>query len=160
MNDVTSSDPTRDRLVQEVGSALRGMIREMEAARESVAKAARIHSTDLACLYYLYGLGKPVSIKQIVAEMKMNSSAVTALLDRLEAAGFTRRLPNPEDRRGILIELDVSRAESALQSYRQVEQGYRSVTDALGERDLSTVITFIQGITEITQKMRRAENAE
>lgn len=155
MNDVTSS-VRRDRLMQEVGGALRGMIREMEVSRESVAKSAGIHSTDLACLYYLYGEGKPVSIKQILAEMKMNSSAMTALLDRLESAGFVHRRPNPEDRRGVLIELDAERADNALHSYRQVEQSYRGVTDALSDRDLSTVIRFLEGITKITQKMSQS----
>ena len=37
--------------------------------------------------------------------MELSSGAMTNRLDRLEEAGLLRRLPDPEDRRGILVEL-------------------------------------------------------
>ena len=37
--------------------------------------------------------------------MELSSGAMTNRLDRLEEAGFLRRLPDPDDRRGILVEL-------------------------------------------------------
>jgi DNA-binding MarR family transcriptional regulator len=36
---------------------------------------------------------------------ELSSGAMTNRLDRLEAAGFVRRIPNPDDRRGIVVEL-------------------------------------------------------
>jgi DNA-binding MarR family transcriptional regulator len=36
---------------------------------------------------------------------QLSSGAMTARLDRLEERGFIRRLPDPDDRRGVLIEL-------------------------------------------------------
>jgi DNA-binding MarR family transcriptional regulator len=37
--------------------------------------------------------------------MELSSGAMTNRLDRLEEAGLVRRLPDPDDRRGILVEL-------------------------------------------------------
>jgi DNA-binding MarR family transcriptional regulator len=37
--------------------------------------------------------------------MELSSGAMTNRLDRLEQAGLVRRLPDPDDRRGILVEL-------------------------------------------------------
>jgi DNA-binding MarR family transcriptional regulator len=37
--------------------------------------------------------------------MELSSGAMTNRLDRLELAGLVRRLPDPDDRRGILVEL-------------------------------------------------------
>ena len=37
--------------------------------------------------------------------MELSSGAMTNRLDRLEDAGLVRRLPDPDDRRGILVEL-------------------------------------------------------
>jgi DNA-binding MarR family transcriptional regulator len=37
--------------------------------------------------------------------MELSSGAMTNRLDRLEEAGLLRRLPDPDDRRGILVEL-------------------------------------------------------
>src|ERR671934_1125519 len=37
--------------------------------------------------------------------MELSSGAMTNRLDRLEQAGLVRRLPDPDDRRGVLVEL-------------------------------------------------------
>lgn len=34
----------------------------------------------------------------------MGKSTLTSMLDRLEASGYVRRVPSPEDRRVVLIE--------------------------------------------------------
>lgn len=41
---------------------------------------------------------------QLGEEMHLSSGAMTNRLDRLEAAGLIRRLPDPNDRRGVLVE--------------------------------------------------------
>jgi DNA-binding MarR family transcriptional regulator len=41
---------------------------------------------------------------QLAADMRLSSGAMTNRLDRMEAAGLIRRLPDPGDRRGSLIE--------------------------------------------------------
>ena len=41
---------------------------------------------------------------QLAREMRLSSGAMTNRLDRMEAAGLIRRLPDPSDRRGTLIE--------------------------------------------------------
>ena len=37
--------------------------------------------------------------------MELSSGAMTNRLDRLEQAGYVRRLPDPDDRRGVVVEL-------------------------------------------------------
>jgi len=39
------------------------------------------------------------------AELELSSGAMTSRLDRLEHMGFVRRLPDPSDRRGVVVEL-------------------------------------------------------
>lgn len=41
---------------------------------------------------------------QLAADMRLSSGAMTNRLDRMEVAGLIRRLPDPSDRRGTLIE--------------------------------------------------------
>ena len=41
---------------------------------------------------------------QLSGELHLSSGAMTNRLDRLEAAGLIRRLPDPKDRRGTLVE--------------------------------------------------------
>jgi DNA-binding MarR family transcriptional regulator len=42
---------------------------------------------------------------QLGTELDLSSGAMTARLDKMEAAGLIRRLPDPSDRRGVLVEL-------------------------------------------------------
>jgi DNA-binding MarR family transcriptional regulator len=57
-------------------------------------------------LLSLRRLGAPYrrSPGQLAAEQQLSSGAMTNRLDRLEEAGLIRRLPDPTDRRGTLIE--------------------------------------------------------
>ncbi len=42
---------------------------------------------------------------ELAADLEVSSGAMTSRLDRLEEAGYLRRLPDPDDRRGIVVEL-------------------------------------------------------
>jgi DNA-binding MarR family transcriptional regulator len=45
------------------------------------------------------------SIGQLAAWAELSSGAMTNRIDRLEEAGLVRRVPDPHDRRGVLVEL-------------------------------------------------------
>ncbi len=51
-----------------------------------------------------YGPPYQRSPGQLAADMRLSSGAMTNRLDRMEAAGLIRRLPDPSDRRGTLVE--------------------------------------------------------
>ncbi len=48
---------------------------------------------------------QPVNIRQLQRSLMLSSGGTTKRLDRLEAAGYIERLPDPTDRRGVLIGL-------------------------------------------------------
>ena len=45
------------------------------------------------------------SVGDLTKRAELSSGAMTNRLDRLERAGLVRRIPDPEDRRGVLVEL-------------------------------------------------------
>ena len=51
-----------------------------------------------------HGAPYQVSAGKLATELRLSSGAMTNRLDRMEAAGLVRRLPDPTDRRGTLIE--------------------------------------------------------
>lgn len=57
---------------------------------------------------------KPVG--QLAKRADLSSGAMTNRLDRLEKAGFVKRLPDPDDRRGVLIELTKAGGTAWLES--------------------------------------------
>ena len=48
---------------------------------------------------------QPLGISQLAKCMHVGKSNVTQMVDRLEAEELARRIPNPEDRRSVLVEL-------------------------------------------------------
>jgi DNA-binding MarR family transcriptional regulator len=51
-----------------------------------------------------HGAPYRVSAGKLATELRLSSGAMTNRLDRMEQAGLVRRLPDPNDRRGTLIE--------------------------------------------------------
>jgi DNA-binding MarR family transcriptional regulator len=51
-----------------------------------------------------YGPPYRTSAGKLATDLRLSSGAMTARLDRLEAAGLIRRLPDPNDRRGTVVE--------------------------------------------------------
>jgi DNA-binding MarR family transcriptional regulator len=49
--------------------------------------------------------GRRSSPGTLARDLELSSGAMTSRLDRLEELGFVRRLPDPDDRRGVLVEL-------------------------------------------------------
>ena len=97
-----------------------GLHRETEGIVERIHKLARLfnHSmeetlaeTGLSARAYrvlgrLRYQGPPyqLSAGQLAEHMGLTSGAMTNRLDRLEQAGLVRRLADPDDRRGVLVE--------------------------------------------------------
>ncbi len=51
------------------------------------------------------GAGEPLTPSRIGERMVISSATTTAMLDALERRGWIRRIPNPDDRRSVLIQI-------------------------------------------------------
>ncbi len=69
-------------------------------------------------LVVLLSSSGPTSVKTLVADLGVPRSTMTAIVDRLQARGLVKRLPNPEDRRSVILEATPS-AIDALLRYRE-----------------------------------------
>jgi DNA-binding MarR family transcriptional regulator len=78
----------------------------------AIARRAGIPESDLAALEHLE-LAGPLSPKDLAERLLLTPGSVTALLDRLERAGWVRRRPHPESRRSLLVELGPAAHEAA-----------------------------------------------
>jgi DNA-binding MarR family transcriptional regulator len=62
-----------------------------------------INRTDLRCMDIL-GMRAPLTAGQLAEGTGLSTGAVTAVIDRMESAGWVRRLRDPTDRRRVLVE--------------------------------------------------------
>lgn len=145
----------RDRDLFRLGLALHDMIQKFTAAHDYAAREENLHPTDFGCIGFLHRSGRPVSPKQIISYIGLSSGSGTALLDRLESAGYIRRIPNPHDRRSVLIELNADRANIAVERYRKVSETYREATEQLSESELVLIADFLERIASLAEDFRK-----
>jgi DNA-binding MarR family transcriptional regulator len=70
----------------------------------ALASSLRIAATDFRALFHIASVDQ-VTPKQISEHLGLTTGAMTALVDRIEGAGLAARVPNPNDRRSLLVEL-------------------------------------------------------
>ncbi|MCD1261719.1 MarR family transcriptional regulator [Paenibacillus athensensis] len=68
-----------------------------------IADYLGLNITDHKCLNYLIDLG-PLTAGRLAELTHLTTGAITGVIDRLEKAGFVRRVKDPNDRRRVIIE--------------------------------------------------------
>ena len=84
-------------------AALRGLNREAVLYSDAVAGRLGMPSTDVECLEVLITSG-PTTAGGLAEVTGLSTGAVTRMIDRLEQAGFVRRVADPADRRRVIVE--------------------------------------------------------
>jgi DNA-binding MarR family transcriptional regulator len=87
--------------------------------------------------------GKVSSPGALARDLELSSGAVTSRLDRLESLGFIRRLPDPGDRRGVLVELTPEGRgawESAIEVQGRKEAFFASALTKREQRELNDLL--------------------
>ena len=133
----------RDELVAAVTLEAREQQVAYDRFHDAVAAYLGVNRTDLRCLDILDLTGRRTA-GELAAEMGMSTGAVTALLDRVEKAGYVRRVRDPGDRRRVLVEL----TEQARQRGWDIYQPFTELTGPTFTRftdeQLATVRDFLQ----------------
>jgi DNA-binding MarR family transcriptional regulator len=95
---------TREEVLAEVAEELRLSGVTNDIADQVVADRLGLNRTDTRCLDIVERLDG-VSAGRLASEAGLSSGAVTTVIDRLERAGYARRVADPTDRRRVRVEL-------------------------------------------------------
>ena len=98
-----SATPKRQ-LIEELITAFRAGGNQDSAFENLAAERLGVNRTDLHCLNAIENAGG-LTAGELAAEAGLTSGAVTGVVDRLERAGFARRVPDPADRRRVKVEV-------------------------------------------------------
>jgi DNA-binding MarR family transcriptional regulator len=105
MNQNTSlSREERNRLIADISIEVRAEQNAVDIFDDVVAETMGINRTDMRCLDILQR-GEAMTAGDVARESGLTTGAVTAVLDRLERAGYARRVRDTEDRRRVLVEV-------------------------------------------------------
>jgi DNA-binding MarR family transcriptional regulator len=136
----------REKLVSELVDAIRASQRATDLVDETAANHLGINRTDARALDVIEHYG-PISAGRLARELRLSTGAVTTLVDRLERAGYARRLRDPDDRRRVLVEATPELRELAAKVYGTAEDAVPAFA-GYSDRELELLIRFLRGSAE------------
>ena len=126
-------------LVRAGTAVLQELDRRIEASFDMTQPVATV-------LAVLDGAGGPLTPTQISERVLVASATMTATLDILEHRGWIRRIPNPDDRRSVLIEITPdgrATADQLLPGIRHIE---RNILTALSQDERACLLDLLSKI--------------
>ena len=123
--------PNLDFEVEGIVDRMGGLSRRIKRRLKAVIAEHGLTYQEWDVLGALRQAGPPFrrSAGALAKRTDLSSGAMTNRLDRLERAGLIRRLPDPDDRRGVLIELTKA-GEKKWLATAQVQAGYENLIGA------------------------------
>jgi DNA-binding MarR family transcriptional regulator len=101
---IRKSNYSKNELLAAIGDAVQGFQNGTDEVDEAVAARLGLNRTDLRCLSVLARSGAATPSALSIAA-GLTRGAITTALDRLEDAGYTRRVMDPGDRRSVRVEM-------------------------------------------------------
>lgn len=124
----------------------------MQAAREiyaavdlveaNIAAALGIHRSDLRCLNILEN--GPYTTTEIGRRTGLTSGSVTALVDRLERAGFVERQRSVTDRRSVLVGITKESYPRIAALYERVGGSVRARFESVDDEGLEAAAEILR----------------
>ncbi|MGH3385013.1 MAG: MarR family winged helix-turn-helix transcriptional regulator [Nocardioidaceae bacterium] len=138
--------PDLDVTPMEVLSRVGRLSRHLDRARRQAFAEQGLEAWEFDVLTALRRAGDPYQLSpgRLLRETLVTSGTMTNRVDRLAARGLVRRLPDPHDRRGVIVELTAegrAQVDAALNALLEHE---RSLLAGLGERDQRRLATLLR----------------
>ena len=142
--------PDLDLSPMEVLSRVTRLSHHLDQLRRSTFTAHGVEPWEFDVLAALRRAGAPYELSpgRLTRETLVTSGTMTNRVDRLLARGLVDRLPDPEDRRGVLVRLTAAgrdTVDGALAGLLEREQGLLA---ALGSTDRTRLATLLRALSQ------------
>ncbi len=113
--------------------------------QHDVCTRVGLHPTDFLALHVL-GQRGALTAGALAREIGLTSGATTAVIDRLRAAGFVRRVREDGDRRRVLVELDRRGTARLRRYYEPIDSFVERCLSGCSERDAGVIARFLEAL--------------
>ena len=135
-------------LLAEVGLQVRQLGAQSVMTSQIIASRFALHTTDLECLDLIF-LNTRVSAGELCGATGLTSGAMTALIDRLERAGYVRLVDDPKDRRRVLVEIRPEAVEPIEAVYSPIQKRMFALWSTYGAKELELIAEFLRKSREL-----------
>jgi DNA-binding MarR family transcriptional regulator len=139
-------------LIDELVSEFRISGNQDSAFDNLAAERLGVNRTDLHCLNTIENAGG-LTAGELSRETGLTTGAVTGVIDRLERAGYARRVPDPEDRRRVKVEVTPKFYSRADRIWGPLAADWeRSLSASFTAEQLERVIEFLRTTNEVGRR--------
>jgi DNA-binding MarR family transcriptional regulator len=157
------SRESKNSLIHELGREFRVNGNHEHAFDNLAAERLGVNRTDLNCLDIIQRVGS-VTAGQLAAESGLTTGAVTAVLDRLERAGYVRRVRDDVDRRRVMVEVTPSFQELAWEVWGPMKDDWDALMRKHTNDELEFLLGFMRESTNLSlrhiERLREEKGAE
>ena len=132
----------RKTLLKSLEETLRKVGAQSVLISDLVATRVGLNSTDLECLDLLY-LAGTTTAGALAKHTGLTTGATTAVIDRLEHAGFVRRRRDASDRRCVLVEVVPESAQRIMPLYLPLSERLEQLNKQFGDDQLAAVVDYL-----------------
>lgn len=118
---------------------------------QKVADSIGLHLTDMQCFGVLELLG-PTTPGKLAQCTGLSTGGVTVMLDRLQKAGFIKRVPNPNDRRSVLVHINPKKFQKVSPFYAEITKQLEVFFSSTPVEELEIVMNFFARMNTIREE--------
>lgn len=132
----------------EVLSRVSRLSRHLDRARGAAFTEHRLEGWEFDVLVVLRRAGAPYELSpgQLVTQTLVTSGTMTNRVDRLTARGLVERLPDPRDRRGVIVRLTAVGRESVDDAFAGLLARERNLLAGLDDRERSQLAGLLRRV--------------
>jgi DNA-binding MarR family transcriptional regulator len=143
---------SKKELVSELISEFRIAGNQDNAFDNLAAERLGVGRTDLHCLNAIENAGG-LTAGELAEETGLTTGAITGVIDRLERAGFARRVADPGDRRRVKVEVTPKFYAQADRIWGPLAAEWQSrLADRFTTQELERAIDFLRITNEVGRK--------
>jgi DNA-binding MarR family transcriptional regulator len=153
MAELSNAGGRRAESMERAGTVMREFMARAVLFQDAVAKWGGLNSTDLQCVGLLMSDG-PATPGELAERSGLTAGgAITAVIDRLESAGFVRRERDAADRRRVIVTA-VPEAVFARfgEVYGRVGERWNAYLDTLTDEQLEFANELLQRAADVNRE--------
>ncbi len=145
---------TKLELIVELLAAVRANQNATDQMDDAAARGFGVNRTDARCLDIVEQFG-PITAGRLAEMAGLTTGSVTAVIDRLVAKGYLRRVADPADRRRVMVELTEELEQLAGRYYGPLAQQAFPFLSTYTNSELELIADFMRASTEIVERRAR-----
>jgi DNA-binding MarR family transcriptional regulator len=115
---------------------------------DATADRLGVNRTDLNCIDIIDRRGG-LTAGELASESGLSTGAVTAVIDRLERAGYARRVRDDDDRRKVKVEVTPKLQKRIRQIYEPMTEEWGAMMNRASTDQLRLMVDFMREANEV-----------